>query len=701
LFFFGSIVERREVKILNKKNCIKIKVKTKSLRVLLVSVLLLFALAGVQFVGKVHAAGYIEYTGILDDADFVARFPETWNGMLVIYCRSYAFGTISAVAALDGINSLSNGSVSELLNQGFAVAASSYGAIGYCIQKGMDTTYALTNYLVSTYHVTGKVFLWDVSMSGPVGLLLGEKYPNIYSGVLDIVGIKDLKEQYWIVPAAQRPELEAETGGTPTTQPKAYEDRSPTYHANIAIPVITVHGTSDVTVPFNQSIMYQTAVANAGHANLYRLYNVTGAYHLSTSIYSQVPARFAELVAWSDALTASTASMWDKTYGGTGDDTGTGDTVQTSDGGFAISGDTDSFGAGGLDFWLIKTDADGNMEWNKTYGGALDEVTGGMCQTNDGGYAISGYTTSFGTGGQDFYLVRTDADGKAYWAKTYGGIGDEYAMTVVQTLDGGYAMLGVTDSFGAGGQDFYFVKTDASGNMQWSKTYGGNGTDYGYTVVQTSDGGYTLAGQTTSFGAGSNDFWLIKTDASGNMLWNKTYGGNGTDAAQNMVKSSDEGYAIVGYTASFGGFKAYLVKVDADGNMQWNKTYSTEVADIGIHVIQTADGGYAMVGWNYANGQDFLLIKTDADGNLQWNMTYGGTGVENGYALLQTSDGGYVLTGNTNSFGAGGNDIWLVKTDALGVIPEGLTVEVMLILSAFAVIVGVRYFRKRPKWQKW
>jgi predicted secreted protein len=398
---------------------------------------------------------------------------------------------------------------------------------------------------------------------------------------------------------------------------------------------------------------------------------------------------------------ASAATMWDKTYGGTGDDTGTGDTVQTSDGGYAISGDTNSSGAGGLDFWLIKADAAGNMLWNKTYGGALDEVTGGMCQISDGGYAIAGYTTSFGAGGQDFYLVRTDADGRAYWARTYGGAGDEYAMTVVQTFDGGYAMVGFTDSFGAGGQDFYLVKTDASGNMQWNKTYGGNGTDYGYTVVQTSDGGYALAGQTTSFGAGSQDFWLIKTDANGNMQWNKTYGDTGIDAAQNMVKSSDGGYAIVGYTTSFGGYKVYLVKTDASGNIQWNKTYATTSVEIGIHGIQTADGGYAMVGWNYVNGQDFILIKTDASGNIQWNMTYGETGIENGYALLQASDGGYVLTGNTNSFGAGGTDIWLVKTDEFGVVPEGLTIGVMLLLSTIAVIVGVRYFRKQPKWQNW
>jgi predicted secreted protein len=393
------------------------------------------------------------------------------------------------------------------------------------------------------------------------------------------------------------------------------------------------------------------------------------------------------------------SSVWDKTYGGTGADTGEGDTVQTSDGGYAIAGDTKSFGAGGTDFWLIKTDADGNMQWNKTYGGALDEVSGGMCQTNDGGYAMAGYTKSFGAGGQDFWLVRTGADGNAYWAKTYGGTGDEYAIYVIQSVDGGYAMSGYTNSFGAGGYDAYLVKTDASGNMQWSKTYGGNGTDYGYGVVQTSDGGYAISGYTTSFGTGGQDFWLIKTDASGNMQWNKTYGGTGTDAAMCLIQSVDGGYALVGYTSSFGAGSSdfWLVKTDAAGNMQWNKTYGTTTNEFAIHGMQTADGGYAMIGITMANGQDFLLVKTDSYGNLQWNMTYGGTGAENGYALLQTSDGGYVLTGNTNSFGAGGNDVWLVKTDPLGVFPEGLTIGVMMLLATVAVIVSTRYFRKQPK----
>ena len=292
------------------------------------------------------------------------------------------------------------------------------------------------------------------------------------------------------------------------------------------------------------------------------------------------------------------ASMWDETYGGAATENALGETVQAGDGGYTIFGDTRSFGAGGSDFWLIKIDEDGNMQWNQTYGGASGETSGDMCLTSDGGYAL----------------------------------------------------VGQTSSFGAGGYDFWLVKTDATGTIQWNQTYGGTGSEYAYNVIQTDDGGYLLTGNTNSFGEGSNDFWLVKTDGSGNMQWNQTYGGTDFDGA--------------------------------------------------IYMIQTEDGGYALAGFTSDNGHDFCLVKTDLDGNLEWNMTYGGTGMEWAYHVIQTDDGGYLLTGDTTSFGAGIKDIWLVKTDEYGVIPEGLTVGVMLLLSTVATLVGIRILRKRPKWKR-
>jgi dipeptidyl aminopeptidase/acylaminoacyl peptidase len=290
-------------------------------------------LAGLHYPVKAITAEYTETIGTLDGAQFVIRIPDIWNGMLVVYCHGY-----SATTPTSAITSFYNNYISTLLDKGYAVAASTYGTGGFCIQQGMNSTYHLTEYLVDTYNVTGKVFLVGGSMGGAIALLLGEKYPNIYSGVLDLFGMKNMTDQYvtkarWAnlsdadlraeldaltVPASiylygtvqsfrsfvasNVPLFENETGGTPMTTPEAYEDRSPVYHANISIPVITIHGTSDAVVPFYESLMYQTAVANAGHADLYRLYNVTGGEHTSPSIYAEFSTRFDELVAWSNTI---------------------------------------------------------------------------------------------------------------------------------------------------------------------------------------------------------------------------------------------------------------------------------------------------------------------------------------------------------------------------------------------------------------
>jgi len=208
--------------------------------------------------------------------------------------------------------------------------------------------------------------------------------------------------------------------------------------------------------------------------------------------------------------------------------------------------------------------------WTKTYGGTSGDYAYALVQTSDGGYALAGMTESFGAGPLDCWLVKTDASGNMQWNKTYGGTGSDYATAMEQTADGGYALAGITDSFGAGNTDFWLVKTDANGNAQWNKTYGGIGYDEAYDLVQTTDGGYALAGETTSFGAGNNDAWLVRTDASGNMMWNRTYGGTNEDGATALVETSDGGYALAGRTTSYGAGTAdfWLVKTKADGTVQ-------------------------------------------------------------------------------------------------------------------------------------
>jgi len=360
-----------------------------------------------------------------------------------------------------------------------------------------------------------------------------------------------------------------------------------------------------------------------------------------------------------------------RTYGGIYEDYAY-SVQQTSDGGYIVAGYTNSFGAGGYDILLIKTDANGNLQWAKTYGGTSDnDYAYSVQQTSDGGYIVTGITYSFGAGGGDFFLIKTDANGNVSWAKTYGRTGEDRAYSVRQTSDGGYIVAGYTNSFGAGGIDIFLIKTDANGNVSWAKTYGGTGDDIARSVQQTSDGGYILAGETYSFGAGGIDIFLIKTDANGNVSWAKTYGGTGDDTARSVRQTSDGGYIVAGYTNSFGagGRDIFLIKTDANGNVSWAKTYGGTGNDHAFSIQQTSDGGYIVAGETRSFGAgswDVFLVKTDANGNIQWAKTYGGTNSDWAQSVQQTSDGGYIVASATFSFGAGNFDIFLVKTDANG-----------------------------------
>ncbi|MFZ8835361.1 MAG: T9SS type A sorting domain-containing protein [Candidatus Caldipriscus sp.] len=359
-----------------------------------------------------------------------------------------------------------------------------------------------------------------------------------------------------------------------------------------------------------------------------------------------------------------------RTYGGTGSEWAY-SVQQTSDGGYIVAGYTESFGAGSNDFLLIKTDANGNIIWAKTYGGTSGDWALPIQQTSEGGYIVAGWTRSFGAGNDDILLIKTDANGNIIWAKTYGGTGSDMVYSFQRTYDGGYILVGGTRSFGAGSLDAFLVKTDAFGNLQWAKTYGGGSNDEAYSVQQTSDGGYILVGGTYSFGAGNEDVFLIKTDANGNIIWAKTYGGTSGDWAFRVQQTSDGGYILVGATASFGAGSSdiFLIKTDANGNIQWAKTYGGTSGDYAYTVQQTSDGGYIVAGWTRSFGagnDDILLIKTDANGNIIWAKTYGGTSGDYAYTVQQTSDGGYIVPAFTGSFGAGSSDIFLIKTDANG-----------------------------------
>ncbi len=356
---------------------------------------------------------------------------------------------------------------------------------------------------------------------------------------------------------------------------------------------------------------------------------------------------------------------WNRTFGGADDDWGS-SAQQTSDGGYIITGRTGSYGAGGDDLWLIKTDKNGKEEWNKTFGGADDDWGGSVQQTSDGGYIITGGTESYGDSKEDVLLIKTDKNGKEEWKKTFGGVYIDWGSSAQQTSDGGYIITGRTTSYGAGDHDVLLIKTDKNGKEEWKKTFGGAYSDIGYSVQQTSDGGYIITGWTMSYGAGGCAVLLIKTDKNGKEEWEKTFGVASIDWGSSVQQTSDGGYIITGWTMSYGagGQDAWVIKVDKNGKEEWKKTFGGAEDDVGSSAQQTSDGGYIITGYtkSYGDGEeDAWLIKMDKNGKEEWKKTFGDAYYDRGNSAQQTSDSGYMIAGVTNAYDAGGRDVWLIK----------------------------------------
>jgi len=373
------------------------------------------------------------------------------------------------------------------------------------------------------------------------------------------------------------------------------------------------------------------------------------------------------LLSFEAASAYEPAVQWQKTFGESFDDYGY-SVQQTSDGGYIIAGETWSFGAGTYpNVYLLKIDSAGNMQWQKTFGGSGWDRGWSVQQTSDDGYIVAGDTYSPGVDEGDIYLVKTDSDGNLIWHKTFGGSKCDWEGKVRQTTDGGYIIAGSTSSFGAGRDDVYLIKTDPNGNFLWQNTFGGSNWENGYSVQQTTDGGYIIGGK--AYGEGYKDVYLVKADSAGNLKWQKTFGGSGADRGYSVQQTSDGGYIIAGMTASFGAgwLDVYLIKTDPNGNLLWQRTFGGSNDDVGYSVQQTSDGGYIIAGSTESAGypdHDVYLTKVDSTGNLQWEKTFGGSFDDYGYSVQQTSDGGYIITGETYSFGAGWSDVYLIKLSA-------------------------------------
>jgi hypothetical protein len=254
-------------------------------------------------------------------------------------------------------------------------------------------------------------------------------------------------------------------------------------------------------------------------------------------------------------------------------------------------------------------------------GGTESEESYSIQQTSDGGYVITGKTNSFGAGYYDVFVIKLDSSGNLSWAKTIGGTSDDVGYSIQQTSDGGYVITGGTESFGAGSSDVFVIKLDSSGNLSWAKTIGGTSYDSGSSIQQTSDGGYVITGGTWSFGAGADDVFVIKLDSSGNLSWAKIIGEIYHDSGSSIQQTSDGGYVIGERTNNFGAgwSDVFLIKLDSSGNLSWAKIISVGSVDLGYSIQQTSDGGYVITGYTYPPGTgygDVFVIKLNSSGNI-------------------------------------------------------------------------------------
>ncbi len=413
---------------------------------------------------------------------------------------------------------------------------------------------------------------------------------------------------------------------------------------------------------------------------------------------------------------------WQKTLGGTGDERGYA-IQQTMGGGYIVAGtmssndgDVSGYHGGVTDIWIVKLNVDGNIEWQKALGGTSGDYIlnkNSIQQTTDGGYIVAGFTwsndgdVSGNHDGFDIWIVKLSAVGNIEWQKALGGSGNEISNAIQQTMDGGYIVAGYTNSndgdvsgiHGSGSgtysDDYWIIKLSAEGNIEWQKALGGSGYEISNAIQQTMDGGYIVAGYTSSNDGdvsgnhGISDIWIVKLSAVGNIEWQKALGGTDNDQGYAIQQTTDGGYIVAGYTSSIDGdvsgnhgtgytYEYWIVKLSAEGNIEWQKALGGSGNEISNAIQQTMDGGYIVAGYTSSNDgdvsgnhgiSDIWIVKLSAVGNIEWQKALGGTDNDQGYAIQQTTDGGYIVAGATNSNDGdvsgnhGLSDFWIVKLE--------------------------------------
>lgn len=361
------------------------------------------------------------------------------------------------------------------------------------------------------------------------------------------------------------------------------------------------------------------------------------------------------------------AVQWSKTFG-EGNNVSGGPIQQTKDGGYILCGMLETprteTHKNKESAWLIKTDANGNKLWDRMFdGGYINSLQ----QTSDDGYIMCGTTESYGADKANIWLIKTDAEGNKIWDKTFGDNKGALGESIQQTTDGGYIVCGTKELYGDDNDDIWLIKTDAEGNKLWNKIYGGEHDNLGCSAHQTADGGYVLCGiikyRPTDYEINT---WprLVKTDNDGNMLWDKTLG-PGNQQCGPMIQSTDGGYVLCGDSMIvMATIQVLLIKTDINGDTLWEKKFGSKGIAFGFSVQQTTDGGYIICGVKYkplGSGTSMWIIKTDADGNKLWDRLFSDEKWSSGNSIQQTADGGYIICGTTSPYIEGAHSIQLMK----------------------------------------
>jgi hypothetical protein len=364
---------------------------------------------------------------------------------------------------------------------------------------------------------------------------------------------------------------------------------------------------------------------------------------------------------FSMVLGLKSQTTFQKTYGKVAHDYAH-DMQKTKEGGYIVTGSTNSYGGPNY-LYLFKTDAAGDTLWARGYVNNAIITGNSVVQTADSGFVVAGATG----------ILRTDFAGNVLWGFSFNAL---QFTSVQQTSDGGYIICGYIGTSGlSNGIDIYIIKLSASGIKQWSRKLGGGMDDVSYCVRQTKDGGYVSVGNTTSFGAGGTDIYLLKLNNAGDTMWTKTYGGiwqdGGTTAKQSIEQTSDGGFIIGGYTSSYGAgsYDGYLIKTDSLGTVLWSKAYGGLSSELIFSVKTTHDGGYVFVGSTNSfggGGTDFYVVKTNSAGDTLWTRAFGGANNDYAESVVETDDKGFLIAGYTKSFGSGNNDALLIKIDSMG-----------------------------------